>query len=114
MQTCLEHKHDMSGNYHGWAYQVCALTMFAISQNFRVIILEHKLDMSIKWQLFSKTTLYTVRLQLYKSCTMMFALVSMIYPRITMVGQNSDIREHLQTLNVDYLGTSKIDIIPFI
>ena len=41
---------------------------------------------------------------------MMFALVSIIYPRIAMVGQYSDIREHLQTFNVDYLGTSKMDI----
>ena len=56
------------------------------------------------WQFFSNTTLYTVRLQLYKSCTMMFALESMIYPRITMVDQYSDIREHLQTFNADYLG----------
>ena len=42
MQTCLEHKHDMSGKYHGCSEQVCALTMFALSQNFRVIVLEHK------------------------------------------------------------------------
>ena len=41
---------------------------------------------------------------------MMFALVSIIYPRITMVDQYSDIREHLQTFNVDHLGTSKMDI----
>ena len=41
---------------------------------------------------------------------MMFALVSIIYPRITIVDQYSDIREHLQTFNVDYLGTSKMDI----
>ena len=41
---------------------------------------------------------------------MMFALVSIIYPRITTVGQYSDIREHLQNFNVDYLRTSKIDI----
>ena len=41
---------------------------------------------------------------------MMFALVSIIYPRITMIGQYSDIREQLHTFNVDYLGTSKIDI----
>ena len=41
---------------------------------------------------------------------MMFALVSMIYPRITLIGKYSDIREHLQTFNVDYLGTSKMDI----
>ena len=27
-----------------------------------------------------------------------------------MVDQYSDIREHLQTFNVDYLGTSKMDI----
>ena len=42
---------------------------------------------------------------------MMFALISIIYPRITMVDQYSDIREHLQTFNVDYLRTSKMDII---
>ena len=29
---------------------------------------------------------------------------------LTMVGQYSEIREHLQTFNVDYLGTSKMDI----
>ena len=92
-------------------YQVCALTMFAQSQHFIVVVLEHKHVHF--WQLFSNTTLYTVRLQLYKSCrpTMMFALVSIICPRITMVDQYSDIREHLQTFNVDYLGTSKMDII---
>ena len=56
-------------------YQVCALTMFALSQNFRVIVLEHKPDYVHLWQLFSEITLYTVRLQLYKSCIMMFALV---------------------------------------
>ena len=39
---------------------------------------------------------------------MTFTLVS--YPRITMVGQYSEIREQLQTFNVDYLGTSKNDI----
>ena len=89
-------------------YQVCALTMFALNQNFRVVVLQHKLHVHL-WQLFSKT-LCTVRLQLYKSCTMMFALVSIIYPRITMVGQYSDIGEHLQTFNIDYLGTSKMDI----
>ena len=66
-------------------YQVCALTMFALR-------------------------LYTVRQQLYKSCTMMFALVSIIYPRIAMVNQYTDIREHLQIFNIDYLGTSKMDI----
>ena len=66
-------------------YHVCALTMFALSQNFTVVVLEHK-PVHL-WQLFSETTLYTVRLQLYKSCTMMFTLVSIIYPRITMVGQ---------------------------
>ena len=91
-------------------YQVCALTMFALSQNFRVIVLEHTPDVHL-WQLFSETTLYTIRLQLYKSCTMMFALVSITYPRITMVNQYTDIREHLQIFNVDYLGTSKMDII---
>ena len=91
-------------------YQVCALTMFAQSQHFIVVVLEHKHDMSISGNYFQNTTLYTVKLQLYKSCTMMFALVSIIYPRITMVDQYSDMREHLQTFNVDYLGTSKMDI----
>ena len=43
---------------------------------------------------------------------MMFALVSIIHPRITMVRKYSVIREHLQTFNVDYLGTSKMDIGP--
>ena len=47
-------------------YQICALTMFALSQKFRVIVLEHKPDMSIYGNYFQKTTLYTVRLQLYK------------------------------------------------
>ena len=28
-------------------YQVCALTMFALSQKFIVVVLEHKPDMSI-------------------------------------------------------------------
>ena len=60
-------------NYHGCSDIVCALTMFALSQNFRVVVLEHKHDMSIYGNYFQKTTLYTVRLQLYKSCTMMFA-----------------------------------------
>ena len=41
---------------------------------------------------------------------MMFALVSIIYPSKTMVDQYTDITEHLQTFNVDYLGTSKMDI----
>ena len=41
---------------------------------------------------------------------MTFTLVSIIYPRITTVGQYSEIKEQLQTFNVDYLGTSKIDI----
>ena len=95
-------------------YQVCALTMFALSQNFRVIVLEHKPDkiVSIYGNYFRKLHCIQYRLQLYKSCTMMFALVSIIYPRITMVGQysQSEIREHLQTFNVDYLGTSKMDI----
>ena len=48
-------------------YQVCALTMFDQSQNFIVVVLEHKHDVHF-WQLFSNTTLYTVRVQLYKSC----------------------------------------------
>ena len=89
-------------------YQVCALTMFALSQSFRVVVLEHKLDMSIYGNHFQK--LHYVKLQLYKSFTMMLALVSIIYPRITMVDQYSDIREHSQTFNVDYLGTSNMDI----
>ena len=38
-------------------YQVCALTMFALSQNFRVIVLEHKPDYVHLWQLFSEITL---------------------------------------------------------
>ena len=71
----------------GHNYQACALTSFALSQNFRVVVLELKLDMYIYGFYFKKTALYTVRLQLFKSCTMMFALVSMIYPRIIMVGQ---------------------------
>ena len=77
-----------------WTYQVCALTMFALSQHFRVIVLEHTPDYVHVWQLFSETTfnLYTVRLQLYKSCTMMFTLVVSITNN-----------------NVDYLGTSKMD-----
>ena len=62
-------------------YQVCALTMFALSQTFRVIVLEHKPYVHL-WQSFSETTLYTVRLQLYISCAMIFTLVSIIYPRI--------------------------------
>ena len=35
-------------------YQVCALTMFALSQNFRMIFLEHKPDMSIYGNYFQK------------------------------------------------------------
>ena len=35
-------------------YQVCALTMFAQSQNFIVVVLEHKHIHF--WQLFSNTT----------------------------------------------------------
>ena len=91
-------------------YQVCALTMFAQCKHFTVVVLEHKHDMSISGNYFQ--TLHCIRLgyNSYKSCTMMFALVSIIYPRITMVGQYSDIREHLQTFNIDYLGTSKMDI----
>ena len=91
-------------------YQVCALTIFALRQNFTVVVLEHKPDMSIYCNYFPKTTLCTVWLQLYKSCTMMFALVSIIYPIITMIGECTEIREHLQTFNVDYLRTSKMDI----
>ena len=79
-------------------YQVCALTMFALSQTFRVIVLEHKPYVHL-WQSFSETTLYTVRLQLYISCAMIFTLVSIIYPRITMVGQYSESCEHLQTFS---------------
>ena len=79
-------------------YQVCALTMFAQSQHFRVIVFEHKLDMSIVYGNYFQKQYYTVR---------MFALVSIIiiYTRITMVGQHSDIREQ-----IDYLGTSKMAI----
>ena len=84
--------------------------MFALSQTVIVVVLEHNHDYVHLWQLFSNTTLYTVRLQLYKSCTLMYALLSIIYPRITMVCKYSVIREHLQTINVDYLGTSKMDI----
>ena len=40
------------------------VTMFAQSQNFRVVVLEHKHDNVHLWQLFSNTTLYTVRLHL--------------------------------------------------
>ena len=49
-------------------YQVCALTMF-VRVKTSVIVLEHKPDTWCVhlWQLFSETTLYTVRLQLYKS-----------------------------------------------
>ena len=38
-------------------YQVCALTMFAPSQHFRVIVLEHKPDMSIYGNYFQKLQL---------------------------------------------------------
>ena len=41
-------------------YQVCALTIFALSQNFSVIVLEHKPDMSIYGNYFQK--LYCIRL----------------------------------------------------
>ena len=42
-------------------YQVCALTMFALSQNFIVVVLEHKPDiMSIYGNYFQK--LHCVRL----------------------------------------------------
>ena len=97
----------MSGKYHGCSdipglcsNDVCSESKLQ-SDRFRAQTVH-------LWQLFSETTLYTVRLQLYKSCTMMFTLVSIINPRITMVGQYSEIREHLQTFNVDYLGTSKM------
>ena len=35
-------------------YQVCALAMFALSQNFTVVVLEHKYDMSIYGNYFQK------------------------------------------------------------
>ena len=35
-------------------YQVCALTMFALNQNFRVVVLQHKLHMSIYGNYFQK------------------------------------------------------------
>ena len=38
-------------------YQVCALTMFALSQHFIVIVLEHKPDMSIYGNYFQKLQL---------------------------------------------------------
>ena len=41
-------------------YQVCALTMFALSQNFRVVVLEHKHDMSIYGNYFQ--TIHCIRL----------------------------------------------------
>ena len=93
-------------------YQVCALTMFVMSQHFIVIVLEHKHEVSIYGNYFQK--LHCIRLGNssinHVGPTMMFALVSIIYPRITMVNQYTDIREHLQIFNIDYLGTSKMDI----
>ena len=41
-------------------YQVCALTMFALSPNFIVVVLEHKHDMSISGNDFQ--TLHCIRL----------------------------------------------------
>ena len=41
-------------------YQVCALTMFAQSQHFIVVVLEHKHDMSISDNYFQ--TLHCIRL----------------------------------------------------
>ena len=41
-------------------YQVCGVTMFALSQNFRVVFLEHKLDMSNYVNYFPK--LHCIRL----------------------------------------------------
>ena len=35
-------------------YQVCALMMFALSQNLTVVVLEHKPDMSIYGNYFQK------------------------------------------------------------
>ena len=111
MRTCLEHKHDMSRNYHDCSDIPCLCSNDVCSESklhsgrFRAQTWYVHL-----WQLLSETTLYMVRLQLYKSCTMMFTLVSIIYPLIIMVGQSSEITEHLQTFNVDYLGTSKMDI----
>ena len=111
MQTCLEHKHDMSRNSHGCSdisglcsNDVCSETKFHSGRFRAQTCYVHYCNY------FPKTTLCTVRLQLYKSCTMMFALVSIIYPRITMIGEYTEIRDHLQTFNVDYLGTSKMDI----
>ena len=43
-----------------WTYQVCALTMFAQSQHFIVVVLEHKHDMSISGNYFQ--TLHCIRL----------------------------------------------------
>ena len=63
-------------------YQVCALTMFALSQNFRVVVL----DMICPFMTIIFKNYIVVRLLLYISCTMVFALISIIYPRITMIG----------------------------
>ena len=41
-------------------YQVCALTMFPLSQYFRVVVSEHKPDMSIYGNYFQK--LHCIRL----------------------------------------------------
>ena len=41
-------------------YQVCALTMFALRQNFRVVVLEQKLYMSMYGNYFQK--LHCIRL----------------------------------------------------
>ena len=43
-------------------YQVCALTMFALSQNFIVVVLEHKLDMSTYVNYFQKLHCIPIRL----------------------------------------------------
>ena len=41
-------------------YHVCALTMFALSGRFRVVVLEHKPDMSMYGNYFQK--LHCIRL----------------------------------------------------
>ena len=60
-------------------YQVCALTMFALSQYFRVILLKHTPYMSIYVNYFQK--LHCIRLGY--NCinhVLLFTLVSIIYP----------------------------------
>ena len=55
-------------------YQVCALTMFALRQNFRVVVLEHKLDMSISGNYFQKLRFIrlgynSIKIMYYGVCT---------------------------------------------